>query len=180
MYTITKTPCPDRERTWLLSINGHQMGIVEIVHMTNTLRSLEGSFRASTVDREQINVTYDCEKVKNRVAYSINNFITDIQKVIGERELRIPRMLTVDAPEQIYVQDDVTTHNVDTIVTMLRIETPSGWNSQTPSQRVGYVQTFLRDERQANIENPMRDLVQRSKLAKTRATEISEHMKKHW
>lgn len=177
MYTIEKKACSERERTWLLFIGGHQMGTVEIIHMTDTLRSLAGQFVAFTTDYEEIKVTYDCDKAIHRVSYSINHFINDIQDAIKGRELHIPRAISEDAPEQIYMTSDVTEDNVDSVVEMLRIDTPKGWNMQSLWQKVGYVQTYLREEKEENIACPMRNLVQQSKLAKTRATPVHIHMK---
>ena len=177
MYKIIKTPCPERERTWILSIDGHAMGIAEVVFMTDSLRSTFGQFKAFTKDFEPINVSYDCNNEKLRVSYTINNFIADIQAAIKGKELHFPRMISEDAPEQLYTMADVNESNVDEVAVMLNLDTPYGWETQTNFQKVGYVHTFLRDERLANMEHPMLDLVQRSKLAKTRATKISVHMK---
>lgn len=173
MYDITREKCPHRERTWILKINDIQFGVVEVIHMTDTLRSIVGTFAAFTKDfSEQIIVSYDCEKVKHRISYSINNFIDDIHAEIGDREIHVPRVLEDDAPEQLYVHDDITEDTVDTAINMMRLDISLSLKGY---QKVSLVQAHLKSERELNAACPMRDLVQKAKLARTRATPVHVH-----
>lgn len=176
-YHINKELCRERERTWLLTIEGNVMGYAEVVFMTDTLKSIDATFLAFTTEYEEISIKYLCEEQDVRVPYSINDFIASVQKAIGGKELHLPRIISEDAPEQIYTAADVNESNVDEVAVMLNLDTPYGWESQSAFQKVGYVHTFLREERIENMACPMRSLVQQSKLAKTRATKISVHMK---
>ncbi len=170
-YTIERTKS-DKERTWFLTIDGIKFGQAEVVHLTDTLRSVVATFEAFTADGfKPITVSYDCNKVKARVAYSINNFIDDIMEAIGDKEIFIPRVLDDNVMGQVIVPEDVTLQNTREAAEVLKLDV----DADLDVARVQVI-NHLADNKAKHLDMPMFDLVQKSKLGRTRATAVHHHM----
>jgi hypothetical protein len=166
MYQINRVKHPELSRTWNLEIFGSVVGSVEIVHMTDTLRSINGDFLAFTKGTfEPIKVSYRCEETNYRKTYSISKFIEDIIEAIGDREIHLSTHLPEDAHDQIIVPSDVTEENAADIAKILKVDVASRQE----------VLDYLRLERSANMEMPMLNLIRLSRMAKTRPTPLHIH-----
>lgn len=162
MYNITKEQS-EFENEWILKIDGSKIGTAEVVFLTDTSRSVNGRISVFTGDRKLLEYTYDGESTGK--AKSVADFIKAVQEYLGDTELSLSKPIDENREHNnIVLIDDVNEDNVDGLMEHLQIETPFGWESQTPFQRVGYLQTVLREEADKKLSNPMYDLVQKSKL----------------
>lgn len=176
MYKIDKVKS-EFENEWNLFINDAKVGSLEVIFLSETSRTVNGSVIAYTTEGKEVKYEYYGEDTGTPM--SISKFISDAEQAIGEQALRLnPGDEYYDDGrlfENVVVIADVTEDNVDDLMEHLKLEKPFGWDNQTPFQKVGYLQTHLREEREKNKACPMRDLVQKSKMGHSRATPLSVH-----